>query len=363
MMNKIKVLNLTTILLLFFAFSTFGQNTISDIKTSDVVASEDVDLIITGTFAERRVTGKIVGVYDGDTATLLDSDKTQWKFRFNGIDAPEMKMDFGNKSKQHLSDLIFGKEVTVIYNKVDKYGRFVGKILVGGVDANLEQIKAGMAWHYKKYQDEQTPADQEAYAKAEEEARAAKRGLWSMPNATAPWDWRRGVNNPNLDGVPEGSIIGNTNSRIYHTPGCSSYARVSPKNRQIFKTEQDAIKAGYRISSGCDSTIETSDTSIPVPKDADKVNSSDRKYMVGPRGGCYYLNSSGKKTYVDKKFCGITEGSSDKKAEDNKSSESSNKKSGAGGRTYIKGSRGGCYYLNDSGKKVYVKDKSLCDGQ
>lgn len=273
----------------------------------DVISAEDVHLIITGTFAERRVTGKVVGVYDGDTATVLDADKTQYKFRFNGIDAPEMKMDFGNKSKQHLSDLIFGKEVTVVFNKIDKYGRYVGKILVNGIDANLEQIKAGMAWHYKKYQDEQTPEDREAYAKAEEEARAAKRGLWSMPNATAPWDWRLGKNNPNLDGVPEGSIIGNKNSMIYHTPGCSSYTRVSPKNHEVFKTEQDAVKAGYRISKGCTSTLDKE--SNPAPPSSAQTSggnkSGGRTYIRGPRGGCYYLTDSGRKVYVkDKSLCG-----------------------------------------------------------
>ncbi len=74
-------------------------------------------MIITSTFPERRVVGKVVGVHDGDTATVLDSDKTQYKVRFNGIDAPELKQDFGSKSKRNLSDLIFGKEVTVIFNK------------------------------------------------------------------------------------------------------------------------------------------------------------------------------------------------------------------------------------------------------
>ncbi len=64
---------------------------------------------------------------------------------------PELKQDFGNKSKQNLSNLIFGKEVTVVFNKKDKYGRFVGKIMINGADANLEQIKAGLAWQYKKY--------------------------------------------------------------------------------------------------------------------------------------------------------------------------------------------------------------------
>jgi endonuclease YncB( thermonuclease family) len=100
-------------------------------------------MVISGTFVERRVIGKVVGVHDGDTATVLDADKTQYKVRFNGIDAPELKMDFGQKSKQNLSDLIFGKEVTLVFGKKDKYGRLVGNIFINGKDINLEQIKTG----------------------------------------------------------------------------------------------------------------------------------------------------------------------------------------------------------------------------
>lgn len=135
--------------------------------------------------------GRVVGIADGDTVTVLDASSTQWKIRLMGIDAPEKKQSFGNKSKEHLSDLVFNKQVTVEYNKKDKYGRTVGKILVDGVDANLEQIKAGMAWHYKKYQNEQAPDDRSLYAQAEEKARAGKLGLWIDSEPTPPWDYRK----------------------------------------------------------------------------------------------------------------------------------------------------------------------------
>lgn len=258
----------------------------------------------------KTVVGKVVGVHDGDTITVLDTDKTQYKIRFNGIDAPELKQDFGNKSKENLSQMVFGKEVTLRYNKIDKYKRIVGNIYLDGKDINLEQIKAGFAWHYKKYQDEQTEADRKAYAEAEIKAREGKLGLWGQPKQTPPWDWRSGVDNENLAGVPAGAIIGNRNSKIYHVPGCSTYAKVSAKNREIFKTEEEAIKAGYRISSGCQSSLPVEKRPRPETKDTPPVSSSDsnnkssdRTYIRGPRGGCYYINSSGKKTYVDKSLC------------------------------------------------------------
>lgn len=135
--------------------------------------------------------GRVVGVYDGDTVTVLDGTKTQWKIRLMGIDAPEKKQAFGNKSKEHLSGLVFNKQVTVEYGKKDRYGRTVGKIIVQGLDANLEQVKAGMAWHYKQYQREQSEADRIAYAKAEEQSRVVRRGLWLDHEPTPPWDWRK----------------------------------------------------------------------------------------------------------------------------------------------------------------------------
>ena len=135
--------------------------------------------------------GRVVGIADGDTVTVLDASNTQWKIRLMGIDAPEKKQAFGNKSKEYLSDLVFNKLVTVEYYKQDKYGRTLGKIIVNGVDANLEQVKAGMAWHYKKYQFEQSVEDRFLYANTEIFARSKKHGLWVDPEPIPPWEWRR----------------------------------------------------------------------------------------------------------------------------------------------------------------------------
>lgn len=147
-------------------------------------------LIITNTSTADTLYGRIVGVADGDTVTVLDATNTQWKIRLMGIDSPEKKQPFGNKSKEHLSSLVFNKQVMVDYSKQDKYGRTVGKILVDGKDANLQQIKAGLAWHYKKYQKEQSVEDRLTYAQAEEQALTEKQGLWIDPDPTPPWNWR-----------------------------------------------------------------------------------------------------------------------------------------------------------------------------
>lgn len=136
------------------------------------------------------IDGKVVGVTDGDTITVLDAAKVRHKIRLSGIDAPENKQQFGNRSKESLSDMVFAKTVTVETDKRDRYQRNVGKVLVDGVDANLEQIKRGMAWHYKAYEREQPAADRQAYSYSEDAAKAARRGLWADAEPVPPWEYR-----------------------------------------------------------------------------------------------------------------------------------------------------------------------------
>ncbi|MFI5446201.1 thermonuclease family protein [Polaromonas sp. UC242_47] len=135
--------------------------------------------------------GTVVGISDGDTITVLDASKTSHKIRLSGIDAPEKKQAFGNISKQSLSDMVYERTVTVEYTKEDRYGRKLGKVLVNGVDANLVQVRMGLAWHYKKYQKEQPPEDRLEYTRAEAKAKEAGRGLWRDGQAVPPWDWRK----------------------------------------------------------------------------------------------------------------------------------------------------------------------------
>ena len=135
--------------------------------------------------------GKVVSVADGDTITVLDSQKTQHKIRLQGIDAPERAQAFGNKSKQSLHEMVHGKQVTVDYQKKDKYGRVVGKLMLDNTDICLEQVKRGMAWHYKQYANEQPKQDQEQYAQAEKKAQAESIGIWKDKSPTPPWVFRK----------------------------------------------------------------------------------------------------------------------------------------------------------------------------
>ncbi len=148
-------------------------------------------LLLTFNLQAATLQGKVVSVADGDTITVLDGNKTQHKIRLQGIDAPEKAQAFGHKSKQSLNQLVHSKMVTVEFEKKDKYGRTVGKVLLNGTDVCLEQIKLGMAWHYKQYQSEQSKEDREIYAQAEQFANLQAIGLWRDKNPMSPWDFRK----------------------------------------------------------------------------------------------------------------------------------------------------------------------------
>jgi endonuclease YncB( thermonuclease family) len=148
------------------------------------------------------IEGRVVGVSDGDTITVLDSSKKQHKIRLVGIDAPEKAQAFGNAAKQRMSDMVFGKEVRVDGRKQDKYRRTVGRVWVAStecrrsdcpktLDAGMALLTIGLAWHYKQYEKEQPEEERGQYSFAEIEARAKKVGLWSDPNPVPPWEWRR----------------------------------------------------------------------------------------------------------------------------------------------------------------------------
>ena len=156
-----------------------------------------IHLLLLSSFALGQIThadvlhGLVVAVSDGDTITVLDESKQQHKIRLMGIDAPEKKQAYGQRSKESLSDLVYMKEVEVTWFKKDRYGRTVGQVRVDDADVCLEQIKRGFAWHYKQYEREQSVEDRSRYADAEKEARIAKIGLWTDEHPTEPSKFRK----------------------------------------------------------------------------------------------------------------------------------------------------------------------------
>jgi endonuclease YncB( thermonuclease family) len=133
-----------------------------------------------------ELTGRVVGITDGDTLTVLDDARRQTKVRLAEIDTPESRQPYGNRARQVLSDLAFGKSVRVVVQNTDRYGRTVGRIHAGAVDVNAEMVRQGAAWVYRQY------SRDPSLLRLEQQAREARRGLWALPEAERipPWEWR-----------------------------------------------------------------------------------------------------------------------------------------------------------------------------
>jgi endonuclease YncB( thermonuclease family) len=144
-------------------------------------------LLSLGQFASAaELAGRVVGITDGDTLTLLFEGHQQVRIRLAEIDAPESRQPYGNRARQELSDLAFGKDVTVTVRDIDRYGRTVGRVYAGSVDVSAEMVRQGAAWVYRQY------SHDPMLLRDEQEARDARRGLWALPEAerVPPWEWR-----------------------------------------------------------------------------------------------------------------------------------------------------------------------------
>ncbi len=198
-------------------------------------------------------TARVVGVLDGDSLVVL-RDGREVQLRLHGIDAPEGGQAFGSVCKRALSNLVFGKTVTVEVVDIDRFQRSVSRVAVEGGDVGLEMIRGGFAWHYRQY------SNDARYAAAEMDARRARRGLWQDARPTAPWDYRRARSTRNsspagrsLLAAPAdkaaGPFHGNVSSHVFHAPGCPNY---DCKNcTAVFATREAAMAAGYRPHVEC----------------------------------------------------------------------------------------------------------------
>lgn len=154
-------------------------------------------------YAAEPHTCVVVGVSDGDTITARcgsPGSYEQIRVRLAAIDAPEKGQSFGQRAKQAMSALVFGKAARLDCYKTDRYGRSVCNVWVAPasapdgpqtLDAGLAMITQGMAWWYRAYAGEQTPQARGQYEFAEREARAKRAGMWADPEPVPPWEWRR----------------------------------------------------------------------------------------------------------------------------------------------------------------------------
>lgn len=200
------------------------------------------------------LTGRVVGVHDGDSITLLVAGNTQFKIRLEAIDAPELGQEFGNNAKQGLGGLVHGRKIKVVVTGLDKYKRILGFVFVEDKNVNHEMVKIGLAWHFKEY------SDDAKLVAAEVSARNAKKGLWSAFNPMSPWAYRdlqksnaaaaklaerlkpspfTSTGEPSTVTKPAASYWLNTGSNTRHNSGCRWYHNTK-SGRSCTKSEGSA---------------------------------------------------------------------------------------------------------------------------
>ncbi|MFT4095161.1 MAG: thermonuclease family protein [Niabella sp.] len=133
--------------------------------------------------SESKKAYKVTSIKDGDTFAVLIDGKEQ-VVRLAHIDCPEKKQPFGNRAKQFASSLCFGKKVTLIHHhQYDRNKRLIVEVILeDGRNINKELVKAGLAWHFKRY------SDNKEYTALETAARQQKKGLWADEDPIAPWN-------------------------------------------------------------------------------------------------------------------------------------------------------------------------------
>ncbi len=133
-----------------------------------------------------EIRGRVVGITDGDTLTLLTEQREQVRIRLSDIDTPERGQPYGDRARQALSDLAFGRRARVEVRDTDRYGRTIGRVFVGSVDVSAEMVERGAAWVFRRY------SRDAPLLRLEAQAQADRRGLWALPEAqrVAPWEWR-----------------------------------------------------------------------------------------------------------------------------------------------------------------------------
>ncbi|HEX4855196.1 MAG TPA: thermonuclease family protein [Limnobacter sp.] len=189
----LKLLGLLLALLSYY-FSPYGPGTGPIAKETLPGESRQMNA---GSFYLAKVTK----VADGDTLTVRNTDGAVHKIRMHGIDAPEMKQASGEASRDWLAEQVLDRQVKILVNDTDRYKRQVAKVVIpvdscqerqceGETDINLQAVQAGHAWWYREYARTQSPEDRQRYEHAENEARQARKGLWSRPSPKAPWEWR-----------------------------------------------------------------------------------------------------------------------------------------------------------------------------
>jgi micrococcal nuclease len=227
---------------------------------------------------ESMVRGRVVGVTDGDTLKVLVADQQLLRVRLAFCDAPEKKQAFGARAKQAMSDLVFGREIELRPNAIDRYGRTVAQVKADGKDVGTEMLQQGLAWVYDRYIADASTEIQDVYRESQDQAKVDRRGLWSDPSSIPPWIFRDlakarqeqtiasnwieahqkqidpntpspqlALPSPLASPVDSDDVWLNTKSGKYWKPGSRYYGKTKQGE---YLSEKEAVQNGYLPANG-----------------------------------------------------------------------------------------------------------------
>lgn len=183
----------------------------------------------------------VTSIVDGDTVHVEAPNRRTLIVRLDGIDTPERGEPFSAQATRATRVMLFTNKVTLTGTDVDRYGRLVARVHVGGVDVSEALVRQGLACHFTRY------SSDPVLARAQLDAQRWAIGFWA-PGAQRP-SCANGVRASTPSSSAKGPFHGNTSSRVFHAPTCKNY---NCRNCTIeFETADAARAAGFKPAGDC----------------------------------------------------------------------------------------------------------------
>ncbi len=254
-------------------------------------------------FPESNVPYKATRAITGSVIAVADSSGQERRVTLLGIRVPKLDENFGVESKENLWALIANKPLMINRRKFTKEVDTIAEVTIDGTNVGLEHLRSGLALLSPEDVAVLPAAEQQQYLAAAQSAKSAKYGMWS--------------------GKPPASVLSSQSADQM----ARSDAPFSPETRRSAQRRQSAdmtfdSSPGYVYEPEVQVTQPAASEPVavkqqpppsevpakqPVPTEPAKVvaatSATGRKYVRGPFGGCYYINSSGNKSYVDRSKC------------------------------------------------------------
>lgn len=267
---------------------------------------------------KNTIVAKVTAVTDGQTITVVDNQQAEYQVRLAGIDAPRLSDNFSQQAKEYLASLIANKTVWVEKLKTGDDGVIFAKVLSEGRNINLEQLRAG----YARLSDDAagflTLEEIDTFKQSQETARVNKVGLWAEPDGglltggtqggvfavSSPKPERETAAGPAVSPDENKDVQAELTNPV--APNANANETASPNaNSQALKNRDRVAKDNPDCKPEITVALKRPDPTNPPAQAKVAAKSTDgaKIYVLGPRGGCFYVTAGGSKKYVDRGLC------------------------------------------------------------